>query len=115
MCAPGDGAREIEIRIHGAQHGDLRGGFIFGDDDRRSLRRVERGAVLAIDQKSEVALLRFFDARDISNFGLGVAIHRAAELFRYFRKFHRAHLVILCFVNVQHARRSVLAEAPLLG
>src|SRR3984957_2646020 len=90
-----DRAREIEIGIRRAQHGDTGRGLVLRNDDCRSLRRVERGPIFAIDQKSEVSHLRFFDTRDVSNVEFGVAIHRAAEQFCNFPKFHRSHLVIV--------------------
>jgi len=68
-----DGAREIEVRIRGAQGRDADGAGVGGDENRGGARGLERGAILEICEECKVAGSGVFDSCDASDIGVRVA------------------------------------------
>ncbi len=65
------------------------------EKDRRGARRLERRAVLAVDEERQLARLRIFDPGDAGDFKTGVSFDGAAKFFGDFSEFHDGLLATL--------------------
>ena len=77
-----DGPREIEVGIRGTQRGDAHEGLVRREENGRSARGVQRGAILSIGEKRQMAGLRFVDASDAGDFKIRVTFDGAVQFPR---------------------------------